>query len=226
MEKKHNDFFWPSYVDVLTALFVAILVLFVLVFKISKDKIKITETQGKTIEKQADSLKTLRVLASQAERIEMIDKQIAALEQKNIFEYDPLYKRFLVKAFKGREIFDSGSYVIRNQFTQPALDAGKEIRNLINSFRGDKDISFVLLIEGNTALKHDGSMKGSIDGNYELSYKRSLALVSFWKQNNIDFNDGSTELIIAGSGIYGVGRDQDQNMNKRFLIQVIPKIKK
>ena len=38
MNKENRDFFWPSYVDLMTVLFLIMLVLFVLSFKLFKDK--------------------------------------------------------------------------------------------------------------------------------------------------------------------------------------------
>lgn len=229
MDKSNRDFFWPSYVDLLTGLFAVILVLFVLSFKMFKDQAKKNEVQTETLQKQADTLQrqadSLKVMASQAERIRKIDQQIAALEKKGTFIYDNVYKRFLVKEFVGKEIFEEESYIIKEAFKGPALAAGNEIRDLIHSFNRDKDVSFVVLIEGNTAKYENGDIKGTVDANYRLSYMRSLALANFWRDNSIDFGR-STELIIAGSGVYGAGRDNSEGNNKRFLIQVIPKIKK
>jgi hypothetical protein len=62
---------------------------------------------------------------------------------------------------------------------------------------------------------------------YQLSYRRALNLLNFWKQNGLNFSqDKSIELIIGGSGFYGTGRysTRREGDNKRFLIQVIPKI--
>jgi hypothetical protein len=52
-------------------------------------------------------------------------------------------------------------------------------------------------------------------------------LLNFWKQNGLNFSqDSNIELIIGGSGFYGTGRYRGarEGANKRFLIQVIPKI--
>jgi hypothetical protein len=221
VEKSSRDFFWPSYVDLLTALFAVILVLFVLSFKMFKDQTEKNDEQKRELKQKNDSLK---VIASQAERIRKIDQQIAALEKKGTFVYDNRYKRFLVKDFIGKEIFEEESFVIKEEFKMPALMAGKEISDLINSFRNE-DISFLVLIEGNTAKYENGGIRGTVDGNYRLSFMRSLALANFWKENAVSFGD-NTELIISGSGVYGMDRDNVEANNKRFLIQVIPKIKK
>jgi hypothetical protein len=215
VDNNRKNFFWPSYVDLLTALFAIVLVLFVLSFKLFKDK---TDELVKEKDK-------FRVMAQQYERIQKIDTQINTLVNTGLFDYDPEYKRFLVRDFIGKPIFVEQTFSMYEQYKESAKRTGEEIRDLISKFKNDKDISFVVLIESNTALKYDGNPKGTIDGNYELSYKRSLALFKYWEEQGIKFGD-RTEVIIAGSGVNGIGRDPIEENNRRFLIQVIPKIKK
>jgi hypothetical protein len=64
------------------------------------------------------------------------------------------------------------------------------------------------------------------DFTYGLSYQRALALYKFWESNGVEFDRNTFEVIIAGSGFYGAGRyaGAQETRNKRFLIQVIPKI--
>lgn len=226
MENKRNSFFWTSYVDVLTVLFVVTLVLFVLVFKMYKDQHSNNGQLGIRVEKLEDSLHKEQVFEDQAKRIRKFDEEITKLLNSGLFIYDSTHKRYLVKAFQGEEIFTHGSAVIKDEYKEAAVDAGSAIWQLVDKLKNDSTMSFIVLVEGNTALKNDNTIKGTIEGNYELSFKRSLALVNLWKDNYIEFNDERTELIIAGSGIYGVGRHPDENLNKRFLIQVIPKLRK
>lgn len=216
MEDKTKDFFWPSYVDLLTALFAVVLVLFVLSFKMFKDREK----------KLEEDKKIFQVNAAKYQRIEEIDRQIKALEERGTFLYDSTYRRFLVKGFQQKEIFDPHSDVIKPEYESIALQAGREISHLVSSFAKDKNVSFLVIIEGNTAKREDGSVQGRIDGNYELSYRRSLALNNLWQRNGIILSSNA-QLILSGSGIFGVGRDPaNEGNNKRFLIQVVPKIRK
>ena len=62
--------------------------------------------------------------------------------------------------------------------------------------------------------------------SYILSYRRALELKKLWENNNIIFNTDIFEVIVAGSGLYGTDRHKgkDEPKNKRFLIQIIPKI--
>lgn len=214
IEVKNKDFFWPSYVDLMTALFAIVLVLFVLSYKLFKNK------EG---ELKAEVGK-VQVLATKYERIQKVDEQIQALEKTGRFKYDEQYRRFLVKDFVGQEIFDKDEFIIRPQYIGAALNAGKDIKSLISSFTSiDKNVKFLILIEGNCA--YGEGMNKNNDGTYVLSYRRALALYKLWQSENF-FDPEKTEIIIGGSGFYGVGRDKKEENNKRFLIQIIPKINK
>ncbi|RNI33608.1 hypothetical protein EFY79_18485 [Hanamia caeni] len=211
--EKNKDFFWPSYVDLMTGLFAIVLVLFVLSFKLFNDKKKeITEEKNK-----------FEVLADQYTRIKKVDEQIQALEQTGTFVYDEKYKRFIVKDFIGKEIFEREEYKIKPEFLLIAIKAGNEIKKLINSFPSNENIKFLILIEGSCAYGEGMNKQG--DGTYILSYRRALALHKLWQEKNI-FDPTKTEIIVSGSGFFGVGRDPHEENNKRFLIQIIPKINK
>lgn len=211
LSEKNKDFFWPSYVDLMTGLFAIVLVLFVLSFKLFKDKEKeITAEKDK-----------YQVLAKQYERIQKIDEQIQALEGTGSFIYDEKYKRFLVKDFIGAEIFEREQFVIKPQFLSAAIKAGNDIKILINSFSSNENLKFLVLIEGSCA--YGEGMNKQSDGTYVLSYRRALALHRLW-QDRLIFDPKKTEIIVSGSGFFGVGRDSKEENNKRFLIQIIPKI--
>jgi outer membrane protein OmpA-like peptidoglycan-associated protein len=213
--KDNKDFFWPSYVDLLTALFTIVLVLFILSFKLFKDK-----TDELKIEKDK-----LQVLASQYERIKKIDTLIRTLESSGTFKYDSINKRFLVQKFTGEEIFESFSENIKPQFYKDAEDAGKEIIALVNSLYDKHKVKLLVIIEGNTA-RQPGSPTTENTFSYDLSYRRALALKSLWITQGIVFDSKKSELLIAGSGLSGIDRSPTENNNKRFLIQIIPKIEK
>lgn len=214
MEKNRKDFFWVSYVDLMTALFAVMLILFVLSYKLFRDR-------ENDLKKERDKYE---VLAKEYVRIQKIDMQIKALENTGAFSYDSIYKRFLVKDFIGQEIFQSKSDVIKPEYYQAAENAGKKIKDLIDNLYKQEKIRFLVLIEGNTANKFDGSIDKDNEYGYNLSYRRALALFKYWKSKGIVFDPSITEIIIAGSGFSGVGRDPIEENNKRFLIQIIPKI--
>ena len=214
-DEKSNNFFWPSYVDLMTALFAVVLVLFVLSFKLFSDK-------NRDLNMEKDKV---LILLDKYQKIENIEKQMEALDSAGIFKYDRKFRRYIVKDLEGVEIFDSNKWVIREKYRQPAIKAGEKINNLIRSFDGEKDIRFMIVIEGNAANKWDGSYDTDSEHGYKLSYNRALALFYLWKEEEIDFPEG-TEIIISGSGFSGIGRDPEEKNNKRFIIHIIPKVDK
>lgn len=88
------------------------------------------------------------------------------------------------------------------------------------------NFSYLLVIEGNAANSVKSPMPVDSRYAYELSYQRSLALYNRWtKEDKIDLRKYNTEIQICGSGFNGINRDTKvEDNNKRFVIQIIPKI--
>jgi hypothetical protein len=59
---------------------------------------------------------------------------------------------------------------------------------------------------------------------YKKSYERALAVYLLWNNNGINLRQYNTEILISGSGFNGLDRDDIEENNKRFSIQIIPKI--
>lgn len=61
-----------------------------------------------------------------------------------------------------------------------------------------------------------------------MSYERALALYNRWRnEGRIDLRKYNTEIFICGSGLNGINRDwETEANNKRFVIQILPKIRK
>ncbi|GAC1604588.1 MAG: hypothetical protein NVS3B25_33860 [Hymenobacter sp.] len=78
--KESKDFFWPSYVDLMTALFLTMLVMFVLSFKLFKDK-------------QRDNDQLIYDLKVQVQEKRKLDEIKAALKRLEsiYFEFNPAY---------------------------------------------------------------------------------------------------------------------------------------
>ena len=81
--KESKDFFWPSYVDLMTALFLTMLVMFVLSYKLFKDK-------------QRDNDKLIYDLKVQVQEKRKLDEIKAALKrlESDYFIYNQRYKRY------------------------------------------------------------------------------------------------------------------------------------
>ena len=86
-----------------------------------------------------------------------------------------------------------------------------------------------MVVEGNAAIKWDKLKSHQYDPDdesmYLLSYNRALTLYRRWMAQGLDFRKYNTEVILAGSGFNGINRDtRVEDYNKRFVLQIIPKI--
>lgn len=198
MKVKSQNFFWPSYADLMTSLFFIMLVLYVLTFLKLKFQQRATEEQ--------------------LTKIQEIQKSVKELPAE-YFSYQQEYKRFSIS----RQIqFEKKQSAINPNDYDYLYNMGKSISNLIDSLKKKypgNDIRYLLVIEGM-------SSKDSYENNYQLSYERALALFNFWKTKGIAFDEKICEVQIAGSGAGGTGRytGAEEYKNQRFLIQIIPKI--
>ena len=200
--KKKNNIFWISYSDLTTSLFFIMLVLFVLTTGYLNSVLNTTRTQLKKMKELQAAVKEL---------------------PQEYFTYQPKYKRFKLN----KEIhFDAGSAHIKKKYHAYLKNVGYSILKLVNNLSNDErykkfDIKYLIVIEGMAS-------KDSYKYNYELSYRRSLALYRFWKKNNIIFDPKICEVQIAGSGTDGIREfsGADEKKNQQFLIHIIPKIGK
>lgn len=213
--KTESDFFWPGFADLMTGLFAVMLVLFVLSFKLFKDK----------------ELR-LKEYATRYQNIAELELALQRLDNSEYFEYQTQNRRYELKV---PVYFDQWESEIKPEYRQKLVKAGKQLQALLQaadrqSIENEQDVKYIVIVEGmaardplNTARNRD---PGFIRETYLLSYRRALALVNLWKENGISFEKDKFEIIISGSGIYGSGRytsSREEGLNKRFLIQILPK---
>ena len=135
---------------------------------------------------------------------------------------------FYAKDFVGIEIFEPNDAEIKSDYIEKVDEVGNDIKNIIDSLNKSSDkFKYQLVIEGTAAIPYKELVAGSYNkDNYEmylLSYRRALALYMRWQ--HLNFRESNTEVIIAGSGFNGLNRDSKiEDYNKRFVIQIIPKI--
>jgi hypothetical protein len=217
-KNKKESFFWTSYSDLMTSMFFVMLVLFVLTIALL----------NKSINKQEEIIKKQEIKIEQLERIAQIDKQFEPLVTSGEFRYFPKSKKFVAKDLIGHEIFKPEKTEILPEFIAPTLRVGKVVETLLKKLSMEnQDFSYQLVIEGNMANDWATSRRKSKDDpwGYKTSYERALAVYLLWEKNDIDLRRYNAEILICGSGFNGLDRDEIEDNNKRFSIQIIPKIR-
>ena len=211
--EKYKDSFWLSYSDLMTSLFFIMLVLFVVCIA------KMKKTIGDVT---ADKEKLERIL--------QLDAQFEELSKSSALQYVEEKKMFVAKDFIGIEIFNPLDDTIKPEFMETVDAVGQSLQEVVKRLHEkNPDLTFQLVIEGNAAIPWQQLQNHSYNPDnvwmYELSYHRALALYRRWLSKGIDLRKYNTEVIIAGSGFNGINRDNKvEENNKRFVIQIIPKI--
>lgn len=212
MAKNKESFFWVSYSDMMTSLFFIMLLLFLL------------STGGMYLQKRATE--------KEMQKINEIREAANQLPEE-YFEPDENKRWSLKKAYAPK--FKAGDWHIEVQNdTSSLLNVGNSLLDVVKRLNEKKydpefdnmDITYLVVIEGMAS-------KDNYFDNDRLSYTRALMLYYLWKRNGIDFENSQCEVQISGSGIRGLGRynsdgtNPDQEyLNQRILIQIIPKIGK
>lgn len=210
---KKETFFWTSYSDLMTSLFFVMLVLFVLVIVLLNNKMRDIEDERIATQHQLDKIKEIE------ESVKRIDKEY--------FEYNAQFKRHTLKDIRVSFKKHSSNFNDIDKSQREKLkNAGISIKNFVNeAINKNPEVRYLLIIEGQAS-------KDSYIRNYELSYERALALVKFWEDENISFNDEYCEIIISGSGDGGIFKygnqwlfrdKENETANQRFVIHIIPK---
>lgn len=218
---KKKDFFWLSYSDLMTSLFFVMLVLFILVFAIQKNMISELDETNENLTAANEELKAAK---EELDEIKRIQKALEKLDP-NYFLYDKRNKRYKLKVDVQ---FNSNSAAITDipiSIRKEFLEAGKKIHALMSQLTKDNpNVNYLLIIEGNTQRSGDNYLRIPDDG-YRLSYNRALALINYWQNNNLDFKEfHNCEILITGSGYFGKSREKNESENRKFTIQITPKI--
>ena len=218
-KKQQKDPFWTSYSDLMTSLFFVMLVLFIIcLIKVGHDK-EVIESQYQEAKASNEQLK----------QILQLEEQFKVLGQSTSLGYDKEKKMFYAKDLVGIEIFSSEDDKIKEEYLGTVDDVGNDLMKILESLYNE-NFHYQLVIEGNAAIKWDQLRNHTYNPDntemYHLSYRRALALYNRWRTvGKHDFRKYNTEIIIAGSGFNGNNRDNKiEENNKRFIIQIIPKI--
>ena len=226
MAKNKQDSFWTSYSDLMTSLFFVMLVLFIIcLVKIGGANCELKDKQGQ-LEHLLDSVQATN---EQLRNILQLEEQFKVLSQSTSLEYDSEKKMFFAKDFQNKEIFFPNQPIIDPQYEEIVDKVGREILEVLKSLSENKEFKYQMVIEGNAAIKWDKLKSKQYNPDdesmYLLSYNRALTLYRRWRDKGIDFRKYNTEVILAGSGFNGINRDTHvEDYNKRFVLQIIPKI--
>lgn len=213
-----KSLFWTSYSDLMTSLFFAMLVLFVVV----------VVAMGRVNMHIKKALNSAEITIEQQNQVLKLQEQFQTLAGSTSLDYDEEKRMFYAKDFVGIEIFQPNEAEIKQEFINKVDEVGADIKNIINSLnKANSNFKYQLVIEGTAAIPYKELRAGTYNkDNYEmylLSYRRALALYKRWQ--HLNFRESNTEIIIAGSGFNGINRDKVlEDNNKRFVIQIIPKI--
>lgn len=215
--KRRRDSFWLSYSDLMTSLFFIMLVLFIVCI------IKMKGTQNELAGKYEGE----KIEKERLQSVLNLEEQFKELSKSSTLRYDEEHRTFIAKDFEGIEIFEQESSVIKDEYLATVDKVGKDLDKLLSQlYSNNQNFSYLLIIEGNAANSYMNPMPVDKQYTYRLSYDRSLALYYRWtKHDKLDLRKYNTEIQICGSGLNGINRDKiNENNNKRFVIQIIPKI--
>jgi len=169
-------------------------------------------------------MKRANILQEEKEEVEGIQETLSSLD-RTYFRFDEENKRYRLNIdvrFRSNE----ADLTVLDESVQDELeDAGKSLYSSINNIlKANKNTYLLLVIEGNTQRFNNNYINYPEVG-YKLSYERALALFEFWKNRDINLNDFGErcEIIIAGSGYFGLSRAKDESMNRRFTLQITSK---
>lgn len=198
--KNRKDAFWISYGDIMTSLFFLMLILF-----------------GLYHAKVDASLKELK-------EIRRIQKALEKLDTR-YFTFDSRNKRYRLVTDVNFQGNSSSILDIPFNLRKDVLEAGRSIYKLMETLtKENPNVNYLLIIEGNTQ-RSQRNWLNIPDVGYKLSYERALSLVNYWNSNGVDFKKfDNCEILISGSGYFGRSRGAVEFENRKFTIQITPKI--
>ena len=207
MKKGKESFFWTSYSDLMTSLFIIMLVLFVLVIVLLHKRMESTIIEKEQIKKVLEDIK----------KVEASTRDL----EGEYFSYNKEYEKFILNIdcqFPVRQ-YDINLLDINTR--AKLMDAGQQVKDFLNRHSENQ---YLVIVEGQASANSEAWT----EYNYNLSFQRALSLIKFWATNpKVKFSDKNCELQIAGSGDGRLSaktmRESVNEKNQRFLIYIIPK---
>ena len=200
MKKSKESFFWTSYSDLMTSLFIIMLVLFVLVILLLNKRMEATIIELEDIKKVEASTRDL---------------------EGKYFTYNKEYEKFILNIDCQFPVSKYDIELLSDTTRSQLMDAGQQVKDFLEKHSKNQ---YLVIVEGQASANSEKMT----EFNYNLSYQRALSLIKFWATNpDVKFSDRNCELQIAGSGDGRLSaktmRDSINEKNQRFLIYIIPK---
>ncbi len=200
MKKSKESFFWTSYSDLMTSLFIIMLVLFVLVIVLLNKRMEATIIELEDIKKVEASTRDL---------------------EGKYFTYNREYEKFILNIDCQFPVSKYDIELLGDTTRSQLMDAGKQVKDFLERHSENQ---YLVIVEGQASANSEKMT----EFNYNLSYQRALSLIKFWATNpEVKFSDKNCELQIAGSGDGRLSaktmRESVNEKNQRFLIYIIPK---
>lgn len=200
MKKSKESFFWTSYSDLMTSLFIIMLVLFVLVIVLLNKRMEATIIELEDIKKVEASTRDL---------------------EGKFFTYNKEYEKFILNIDCQFPVSKYDIELLSDTTRSQLMDAGQQVKDFLENHSENQ---YLVIVEGQASANSEAMT----EFNYNLSYQRALSLIKFWATNpDVKFSDKNCELQIAGSGdgrhSAKTMRDSINEKNQRFLIYIIPK---
>lgn len=197
MAEKKESYFWTSYSDLMTSLFLVMLVLFVMVIVLLHKRMEATEQQLAEIKKVENSTKDL---------------------SQDYFRYRPEYKKYQLRI---NVQFAKGSSDITDiplEKREALYNAGLEIQNFLNQHSENQ---YLIIVEGQASWDNY-AYNYELSYNRALALIRYWMV-----NRQIGFPENSEILIAgSGDGEYlthSMRETGNEALNQRFLIHIIPK---
>lgn len=207
MKKGKESFFWTSYSDLMTSLFIIMLVLFVLVIVLLNKRMESTIIERNQLE---NILKEITKVEASTEDLE-----------GKYFTYNKEYEKFIININCHFPVDKYDINLLDADTRDKLMDAGQQVKDFLIRHSENQ---YLVIVEGQASANSEAWT----EYNYNLSFQRALSLIKFWATNpKVKFSDKNCELQIAGSGDGRLSaktmRDPINEKNQRFLIYIIPK---
>ena len=143
-ENNKKTLFWTSYSDLMTSMFFAMLVLFIVVVVAMGAVNRKLQMAKAELE---NALSKANATNEQLNQILRLQDQFNTLTASSSLQYDEQKRMFYAKDFVGIEIFEPNKDVIKDEYLATVDKVGTDIKNLIESLNSNnKDFKYLLVM--------------------------------------------------------------------------------